>query len=155
MQTFTPQQLRSTFKAGGITDVTVTADGDHFYVRVKARSGAGIMTKARSVQPRHFSTVAQALAALRRAGVTTGRFDLSGWQPRNPDTTPARPDRSAALKHAHKAAAHDRWFRGQVEQALAEADDPKTEWVSNEDAQADWADMRSKLMREAKGGAKV
>jgi len=36
------------------------------------------------------------------------------------------------MRQAHQAAAHDKWFRAQVEQALQEADDPNTVWLSNE-----------------------
>ena len=39
-----------------------------------------------------------------------------------------RPDRTQALKDAHKAALHDKWFRSQVELAVAEADSPGAVW---------------------------
>ncbi|MBJ7263300.1 MAG: hypothetical protein JHC61_05985 [Burkholderiaceae bacterium] len=45
---------------------------------------------------------------------------------------PKRPDRAAALKRAHEAAAYDAWFRAQVQEAL---DDPSPA-ISNEDASA-------------------
>lgn len=41
---------------------------------------------------------------------------------------------------------HDQWFRDQVAQALVEADDPATEWVSNEEANASWDKLRVELM---------
>lgn len=57
-----------------------------------------------------------------------------------------RPDNSERLRRAHGAAAHDQWFREQVEQAIKEADDPDTQWVSHEEAQASWAKKRSELI---------
>lgn len=45
---------------------------------------------------------------------------------------------------------HDRWFVGEVEAALEEADDPRTEWVSNDQARADWADFRAALLLRQK-----
>ena len=49
---------------------------------------------------------------------------------------PKRPDRSAALKHAHEAAAYDRWFRCEVAQALKEANDPNMRWRTTEEVMA-------------------
>ena len=68
-----------------------------------------------------------------------------------------RPDASAALKHAHRAAAHDKWFRAEVATGIAQANDPATPWVSHEDAKAGWAAKRAKLSKPGKraggGGA--
>ncbi len=63
-------------------------------------------------------------------GVGVMRFDVdaSAFDPATPATNP-RPDRAAALKAAHEAAAYDQWFRGQVQAAI---DDPAP---SIEDAQ--------------------
>lgn len=44
----------------------------------------------------------------------------------------ARVDSSERMKRAHEAAAHDKWFRAQVDDAIKEADDLSTKWVSNE-----------------------
>ena len=57
--------------------------------------------------------------------------------------TYSRPDTSETLKQAHAALAHDRWLRDQVGQALKEADDPSTQWVSNEAAMAEGAKRRA------------
>jgi hypothetical protein len=46
---------------------------------------------------------------------------------------------SVAGAEAQPAPAHDPWFRQQVKQALDLADDPAAEWVTQEEAQADWA----------------
>lgn len=65
----------------------------------------------------------------------------------------SRADASARLRNAHEAAGHDKWFREQVEQAIAEADAPNAEWVSNEDANASWAKKRAELVKRAEGSA--
>jgi hypothetical protein len=64
-----------------------------------------------------------------------------------------RKDASERLRNAHEAAAHDKWFRQQVEIGLAEADDPAAEWVTNEKANASWAKKRAELVKRAKGSA--
>lgn len=66
-------------------------------------------------------------------------------------TRPARPDRSAALKEAHAARAHDKWFRQQVQESL---DDP-TPAVSHEDAKAEFAALRAQLSHPSKGARKT
>ena len=55
---------------------------------------------------------------------------------------------------AHEAAQHDKWFRAEVAEAIKEADDPATVWVSNEEAKSSWAKQRAKLLkRSERGGA--
>ena len=65
----------------------------------------------------------------------------------------SRKDAADRLRKAHEAAAHDRWFREQVDVGLAEADDPAAEWVANEEANASWAKKRAALLQRLKGGA--
>lgn len=45
------------------------------------------------------------------------------------------------------------WFRAEVELALKEADDPNTQWVSNEEAEASWAKKRAELLKRVAGEA--
>jgi hypothetical protein len=63
-----------------------------------------------------------------------------------------REDASERLRKAHEAAAHDKWFRDQVEIGLAEADDPAAQWVTNEAANASWAKKRAELLKLTEGG---
>lgn len=65
----------------------------------------------------------------------------------------SREDASERLRNAHEAAAHDKWFREQVEIGLAEADDPGAEWVTHEEANASWARKRAELLQRAEGSA--
>lgn len=64
----------------------------------------------------------------------------------------SRVDTAERMRYAHEAAGHDKWFRAQVEQAIKEADDPNTEWVSHEDAKASWAKKRAQLLKRIDGG---
>ena len=43
-------------------------------------------------------------------------------------------------------AEHDQWFRAEVQAALIEADDPATQWISYEEAKAEWALERAELL---------
>lgn len=55
------------------------------------------------------------------------------------------------MKNAHAAAAYDKWFRAEVTLALKEADDPNTQWISNEEAEASWATQRAELLKRVAG----
>ena len=130
MQTLTLDQLRS----ADSPSVTVKAEGGSFIVQIATRTGdRAILAKARSTAPRYFGTPVQAMAALRTIGILMGSFDVSGWTPKKVASR-SRPDRSAALKGIHEAAAYDRWFNEQVTVAIVEADDPSTKWISHTDA---------------------
>lgn len=56
---------------------------------------------------------------------------------------------SERLRRAHEAAAHDKWFRAQVEEGIKEADDPGTEWVPNEAVKAISAKRRAAWAKKA------
>lgn len=142
MRTLTLEQLRTANAAGGVSGVTLKAQNGDFYVRVETRGGEAVLTKARSAEPRRFGNPLQALGLLRRLGITVGSFDVTQWHPGQKRTTHVRPDRSAALKRAHEAVTHDQWFRAQVREAIAEADDPNTEWVSHDEARRDMQRQR-------------
>ena len=47
------------------------------------------------------------------------------------------------------AQAHDKWMHAQIEQALIEADDPNTVWLSNEEVKARSAARRAELRKRA------
>ena len=60
---------------------------------------------------------------------------------------------SERLRHAHEAAAHDKWFRAQVAEAIKEADAPDAQWVSDADAKKSWGKKRAELFKRAEGAA--
>ena len=60
---------------------------------------------------------------------------------------------SERLRHAHEAAAHDKWFRDQVAEAIKEADAPDAQWVSDADAKKSWGKKRAELLKRAEGAA--
>ena len=48
-------------------------------------------------------------------------------------------------------AAHDDWFREQVEGAIKEADNPNTEWATHEVVKQDMARQRAELLARIDG----
>ena len=55
-----------------------------------------------------------------------------------------RQDSAERLRRAHAAAAHDQWFRAQVEQGLREANDPNTAWRYEEDVESRAAEQQAR-----------
>jgi hypothetical protein len=117
----------------------------------------GIMERAlaaqRSRKIRIFRRMETLITYLKEIGiqrfeVTATDFESSGG------SSYSRPDRAEALRHAHEAAAYDKWFREQIESALQEADDPATQWVPHNIVKADMAHQRAQLQARIKGGAR-
>ena len=46
---------------------------------------------------------------------------------------------------------HDRWFRGEIEHALSEADDPATSRLAHESVRSSWQQQRAAIERQATG----
>jgi hypothetical protein len=147
MQALTLDQLRAATQTGGIASVSLKAEGGAFVVAVATRSGdEGLLVTTRSKEPRRFSDPRKAMLLLREMGITTVQVDATAWNPDEPSAGVARPDRSAAMKRAHEAAAHDRWFRAQVEEALRAAEDPATIGIQHEQVMAE---MKAAIDRTA------
>jgi hypothetical protein len=51
-----------------------------------------------------------------------------------------------AGRTAHEVAEHDKWFRAEVQAASIEANDPATQWISHEEAKAEWAQQRAEWL---------
>ena len=120
--TFSLEQLKAATLAGGVTGVTLHADGAAFVINVQTQRGLAIMVTSRR-QPRRFSDPRKALQVLRGIGLTECRVDTAEWRPEEAALEKiSRPDRSQALKAAHEAAQqdvdYDRWFSSKVQASL-------------------------------------
>jgi hypothetical protein len=147
MQTLTLDQLRAATQAGGVASVSLKAEGGTFIVAVATHSGDdGLLVTTRTKEPRRFTDLHKAMLLLRAMGIATVQVDATRWNPDEAVPGTSRPDRSAAMKRAHEAAAHDRWFRAQVEDALREAADPTTVGIPHEQVMAE---MKAAIDRTA------
>ncbi|MFG6429426.1 hypothetical protein [Roseateles sp. LYH14W] len=110
------------------------------------------LAATRSGEVRIFRRLETLVGYLKDLGVERFDVNAASYDPAGGKSV-SRPDTSAALKRAHEAAAHDKWFRGQVEEAIAEADAPGAEWLPHEVVKADMAKQRAALQRRiAKAG---
>ncbi len=104
----------------------------------------------RSDKPRMWRSLDRCVEYLRKE-LRIARFDLLDATNYS-DVSLAgksREDSAERLRKAHEAAAHDKWFREQVDAGLAEADDPAAEWVTSEEANDSWAKKRAALAKRA------
>jgi hypothetical protein len=148
MQALTLEQLNAAAKTGGIASVTLKAKGGAFLVVFATQSGEnGLLVTTRGRQPRRFSDLRKAMLLLRDMGIATALVDAARWRPEETAARTRRPDRAIAMRRAHAAAAHDRWFRAEVEAGLREAADPASVMLSHEQVMAD---MKTAMAR-AKG----
>ncbi|HEX9771604.1 MAG TPA: hypothetical protein VGA50_20720 [Kiloniellales bacterium] len=56
-----------------------------------------------------------------------------------------------AVRRQHDARDHDAWFRGEVAQAVREADDPAVRRIAHDDVRKDWRRQRAALAKRARG----
>ncbi len=119
-------------------------------VVVKDGMAERALTATRSRQVRVFKKLETLVGYLKGIGISRFDVDAANFDSATVATY-TRPDASAALKRAHDAAAHDKWFRAEVEQAMKEADDPNAVWVSNDEVKAESAKRRAIWLARAAG----
>jgi len=104
-QPMTQRELRTVAEAGGVAELTVTAEGADFFLQIATRSGQhAVLSKARSTQPRPFPSLNAAAAVLKSMGLAGARFDTTRWDPKAKHMNQNRPARAAAVRAAHRAA---------------------------------------------------
>lgn len=95
---------------------------------------------------RKFETLA---GYLKQIGVTRYQVDATQFDPVALKGERHRVDASARMKRAHEAAAYDKWFRGQVQEAL---DDPRPS-IPHEEVKAEFAKKRAALRKRVAASA--
>lgn len=125
-------QFRSAFHAGGLRSISIMASGGQFFVTAQPRVGDRVTlatTHGRKV--RTFRDPGKAIQILHEMGAHRVEVDTSAWSSVKARVEGRkRPDTSERQRRAHQAAAHDAWFRQEVERAVQEANDPNAEWDS-------------------------
>jgi len=121
IETLDHNTLSRLVEAGAVRDAHIVGEDGGWSVTVKYGKIERVLAAQRSRQVRMFRKLETLVAYLKEIGI--GRFDVDAFN-YDPKTTKAakRPDRSAALKRAHEAAAYEKWFREQVQLSI---DDPR------------------------------
>lgn len=144
-ETIDHRALSQLVEAGAVRGAQAVGRAGGWALVIKYGATERSLAAQRSRQVRLFKRMDSLVAYLRQVGISSFEVDAANYTPEG-GRAHSRPDRAEALRNAHQAAAYDKWFRQQVEVALIEADDPATQWVSNEDAKRQWDDKRNELM---------
>lgn len=151
-ETIDHNTLARLVEAGAVRAAHVIGQVGGWGVLIKYGMVERPLSATRSRQIRIFKKLETVVSYLKDLGISRFDVDAANYDANTMKTHP-RPDRAETMKRAHEAAAHDQWFREQVEQAITEADDPNAEWVSNEEAAASWSAKRATLAAQIEGNA--
>jgi hypothetical protein len=122
-------------EAGAVRGAHVVGQEGGWAVMIRYGMTERALAAQRSRQVRVFKRMETLVSYLREIGISRFDVDAADFSATVPPTR-KRPDRAQALRNAHEAAEHDRWFREQVEIGVKEADDPNAVWVSHEEVMA-------------------
>lgn len=123
MQSLTLDQFKATVRAGGVTGVTLTAQGSGFFMKIATRAGQEpvVLAKARSSEPRRFGSPTSAMLVLKEIGIRSAKMDFTQWDPDQKEVA-NREVQKLAMRAAHKAAAEQKALAADL---LAAIDDPR------------------------------
>lgn len=141
--------LADLVEAGAVRGARVVGQPGGWSLRVKYGTSERALVAQRSRQVRVFRRMETLVSYLKGMGIERFDVDVADYESEGGQTH-SRPDRAAAMRRAHEAAVHDRWFRKQVEEAIKEANDPKTKWVPHEVVKQDIARQRAGLVARIK-----
>lgn len=122
--------LRALVESGSVRSAAIVGLPGGYAVKVRYGSSDRALA-ARTGEVRVFAKIDAAAKTLRALGVVKSELDTSGYSPLSV-LSKQRPDRTRALKDAHSASQHDKWFRTQVSAALIDADAPDAPWHAHD-----------------------
>ncbi len=130
-------------EAGVVRSAHVVGQAGGWGIMVKYGMAERVLVAQRSHQVRIFRKLETLVDYLRGLGIARFDVDAANFDPAGGNVY-TRPDTSETLKKAHEAAAYDKWFRSQVQEAL---DDPRPA-ISSEDMEAEFSVIRAELAAE-------
>ena len=132
-------------EAGVVRSAHIVGQNGGWGILVKYGMTERALAAQRSHQVRIFRKFETLVSYLKGIGIARFDVDAVNYDPDTLKATRNRPDRSEAMKSAHEAAAYDKWFRAQVQEAL---DDPRPS-IPHEQVQAEWVIERAELLKRA------
>ncbi|MBI1889500.1 MAG: hypothetical protein HYS18_02510 [Burkholderiales bacterium] len=145
MDTIDHTTLRNLVEAGAVRGAHIVGQSGGWEVLIKYGMIERPLATQRSDKPRLFKKFETLVSYLKEIGVARFDVDAANYAPQE-SAPQRRPDRSAALKEAHEAAAYNRWFREQVQASI---DDPRPN-VSHDEVMA----KAQKLIDSARDNAR-
>jgi len=136
-------------EAGAVRATSVIGQRTGWGVIVKYGKTARPLTSKRG-HMRLFRKLESVVNYLKQMGIDKFDVDVGAFDVEELRAARSRPDTAMAMKHAHQAFDHDKWFRQQVELGLADLEAGKT--VSEKEHAARWNKRRASLMKRASKG---
>lgn len=115
--TLTHSALTNLVEAGAVRAAHVVGQKGGWAVLVKFGRDERVLAAERSKQVRIFRKFETLTAYLKEVGIVRFDVDAANFDPVG--LRASRPDRAEAMRKAHEASEHDRWFRKEVEASLA------------------------------------
>jgi len=127
--TIKTETLRELIAAGSVRSATVLGQRGGFAVLIRAGVQERILaTKHGDIKI--FSRLDTAANQLRAMGLAEFAVNVTNFEPGR--LRPARPDRASALTRAHAVAAHDTWFRAEVQKTLDRIAQGEGEYIEHD-----------------------
>ena len=120
VETIDHTTLSRLVEAGAVSGAHVVSQHGGWAVVVKYGMVERTLAAQRSRQVRMFRKLESLVSYLKGVGIGQFEVDAINYDPETQKAS-KRPDRSAALKHAHEAAAYDTWFRSQIQASIEDA----------------------------------
>ncbi|MGG5218339.1 MULTISPECIES: type II toxin-antitoxin system RelB family antitoxin [Rahnella] len=135
-------------EAGAVSQFSVVAQQGGWIIVIRYGEHQRTLIAQRSGKVRVFKRFDTLAAYLKDLGINQFEVDITDYDPVGSGKG-TRPDRSAALKRAHEAAAmdeatYDLWFRKRVQESL---DDPRPV-IPHEQVKAEFAARKAALLKE-------
>ena len=104
-------------EAGVVRSAHVVGQDGGWGILVKYGMTERALAAQRNHQVRIFRKLETLVAYLKGVGIPCFDVDAANYDPHS-DTATKRPDRAAAMKDAHAAAAYAKWLKAEVQEAL-------------------------------------
>ena len=118
-------------QAGVVRSAHVVGQAGGWGILVKYGMTERALAAQRSRQVRVFRKLETLVDYLRGLGIPRFDVDAANFDPAG-GSVYTRPDTSEALKKAHEAAAYDKWFRAQVQEAGGRRSNTSADFCHNE-----------------------
>ena len=116
-ETIDHNTLSCLVEAGAVRAAHVVGQLGGWGVVVKYGMTERPLAASRSREVRLFKKLETVVSYLKEIGISRFDVDAANYDAAQLKTY-SRPDRAEAMRQAHEAAAHDKWFRAQVQQGL-------------------------------------
>lgn len=109
-------------EAGAVRSAHIVGQAGGWGILVKYGMTERALAAQRSHQVRIFRRFETLVGYLKGVGIARFDVDAANYDADSLKATRSRPDQAAAMKNAHEAAAHSKWLKEQVQEAI---DDPR------------------------------